>query len=98
MLSIYCIFLKYILVYFPGFIRIYSAASVGSLSSTRIGYTAEFLEEEFRFLPAISVFAGFLFYVLAMISVSFNPRFFFSRGKCRERKATQVSLVIVCAM
>lgn len=69
MLRIYCI-----LVYFPGFVRIYSVASVGSLSSTRTGYTADILEEEFRFLPAIRVFAGFLFYVLAMISVSFNIR------------------------
>lgn len=54
-------FLKYILVHFPGFIRIYSVASVGSLSSTRSCYTAEILEEEFRFLPAIRVFTGFFF-------------------------------------
>lgn len=89
-------------MYFLVFIRIYSVASVGSPSSTRIGYTAEILEEEFLFLPAIRVVAGFLFYVLVMISVSFHLRIKKKqnkkRGKGRERKATQVSFVIVCPM
>lgn len=49
----FCFFFNYILGYFPGFIRIYSVASVGSLSSTRSGYTTEILEEEFLFLPAV---------------------------------------------